>query len=148
MSDKNSIKVKANVLEKFLKEKGYEVKHTHCIEAISIVETGKNYNVAKEKAIRILNGDEKLTFKEMKENDFQLKVVIPIDMDILMEGIEAINDYASEYITGCQYALCDISYSVYPYFYGDACVAVKVEGYIEDIETLSHLSDYENIEEN
>lgn len=138
----NSIKVKATSLKKFLTEKGHKVKHTECIEAVSMMETGQCYNVAKNEAIRILNNGEKLTFKELEEKDFQVEVVIPVDMDVLMNGIDAVNDYASEYITGCDYALNDISYEVYPYFYGSGCVAIKVCGYIEDIDTLQNLDDY------
>lgn len=144
MSTTNSIKVKAKTLEKYLDSKGYEVKHSHCIEAISIVETGQKYNVAKEKAIRILKENEKLTFKELESANFQVDVVIPIPMDEVLQGIEAINDYASQYITGCEYALCDIGYEVYPYFYDESQMAVRVSGYIEDRESLQYLEDYEH----
>lgn len=147
MSATNSIKVKAQTLEKYLDSKGYEVKHSHCIEAISIVETGQNYNVAKEKAIRILKENEKLTFKEIESSNFQIDVVIPIPMNEVLQGIEAINDYASQYITGCEYALCDIGYEVYPYFYDESQMAVRVTGYIEDKETLQYLEDYEDEED-
>ena len=138
----NSIKVKATTLKKFLNNKGHTVKHSECLEAVSIMETGQNYNVAKEQAIRILKVDEKLTFEEMKNNNFQIEVVIPIDMQIIMEGVEVINDNASQIITGCEYALCDIGYEVYPYFYNKSSMAVRVTGYIEDIDTLHNLEDY------
>lgn len=143
----NDIKVKATALKKFLNEKGYDVKHTECIEAVSRIETGQFYNVAKNDAVRILKDGEKLSFKELKEKDFQVDVVIPMEMDVIMEGIEAVNDVASETITGSDYALCDISYETFPYHYGNSSVAVRVTGYIEEIETLQHLDDYEEQDE-
>lgn len=146
MSNTNGIKVKAQALKNFLNDKGLIIKHTEAIEAISMIETGQCYNVAKEKTIRILKEGEKLTFKEMKEKEFQIEVVIPMDMETLMEGIESVNDSASEQITGSDYALCDIGYEVYPYFYGANSVAIKVTGYIGEIETLQYLEDYEEEE--
>lgn len=144
MSTTNNIKVKATSLKKFLNDKGYTVKHTECIEAVSHMETGHCYNIAKEKSLRILQEGNKLTFKEMKEGNFQVDVVIPMDMDTLMEGIEAVNDTASEAITGSSYALCGISYEVYPYYYGNNSVAIRVTAYIEDIQSLQYLADYED----
>ena len=139
----NSIKVKATTLKKFLNNKGHTVKHSECLEAVSIMETGQNYNVAKDKSIRILKEGKKLTFQEMKNNNFQIDVVIPIDMQIIMDGVEVINDNASEIITGCEYALCDIGYEVYPYFYNKSSMAVRVTGYVEDIDTLHNLDDFD-----
>lgn len=143
----NNIKVKATSLKKFLNEKGFQIKHNQCIEAVSHIETGECYNVGKNKALRIMKENEKLSFKEMKVTDFKIDVVIPMDMDTMMSGIEGVNDSASEAITGCDYALCDINYEVYPHYYGTASVAVRVTGYIEDIETLSNLEDYEEEED-
>ena len=143
----NVIKVKATNLKKFLNEKGYKVKHAECIEAVSRVETGKCYNVAKKDAIRILKSGEKLSFKEMKDNDFSISVVVSMDLDTLMQGIDTVNDVASEMITGSECALCDISYEVYPYNYGDSGVAIHVKGYIEEVETLQYLEGYEEQEE-
>lgn len=142
----NNIKTKATSLKKFLNEKGFQIKHGQCIEAVSHMETGECYNVAKNTAMRILKENEKLSFKDMKVTDFHIDVVIPMDMDTMMLGIEDVNDTASETITGCDYALCDISYEVYPHYYGKGAVAVRVTGYIEDIETLSDLEDYEEEE--
>ncbi|NCQ51739.1 hypothetical protein GW796_07575 [archaeon] len=138
----NILKTKANFLKSFLTKKGYKVKHTECLEALSHLENGSCYNVAKEKIIRILKDGEHLTFKELKEKNFTVDVVINMDMDTIMCGIEAVNEAASDAVTGSDYALCDLSYQVHPYFYGGG-VAIRVTGYIEDIETLSHLSDYE-----
>lgn len=147
MSKTNDIKVKAATLKTFFNEKGHKVKHTECVEAISRIETGQCYNVAKNTAVRILKGDKPLTFKELKDNDFDVDVVIPIELDTFMEGIEAVNDYASHTITGNEYSLCSIGYEVYPYHYGKYTVAIKVTGYIEDIESLSYLEDYEEQED-
>lgn len=143
MSITNNIKVKAVSLKKFLNDKGYPVKHTECIEAVSHMETSQCYNVAKEKALRILKEGESLTFKEMKASNFQVDVVIPMDMDTIMEGIDVVNDIASEAITKSCYALCSLEYAVYPYHYGNNAVAVRVKAYVEDIEMLSELADYE-----
>jgi hypothetical protein len=142
----NNIKVKAELLKSFLNEKGYKVKNTECIEAVSQMEVGQCYNIAKNKAIRILKPGEQLTFKEMKKNNFKIDVVISIPMNIVMEGIDTINDKASEMITGSDYALCDISYETYSYFYDVNSVAIRVKGYIEDLETLQYLDDYEEDE--
>lgn len=139
----NLIKLKATKLKNFLNGKGHKIKHAECIEAVSMMETGQCYNVAKNKAIKILNNRDKLTFKELKENNFRVEVIIPISINVLMDGIESVNDYASDYITGCEYALCEIGYEVYPYFYEESLVAIKVTGYIEDIESLEYLEDYE-----
>lgn len=149
MSETNDIKVKATALKTFFNEKGHKVKHTECVEAVSRMQTGQCYNVAKNKAIRILKNGEKLTFKEMKSTNFNIEVVISIGLDIFLNGIEAVNEYASEAITGNEYALCDISYEVYPYIYGNYKyeVAILVTGYIEEIESLDHLEDYEELEE-
>lgn len=142
----NTIKAKATTLKTFFNEKGYPVKHTECIEAVSKMETGHCYNVAKDKAIRILKDGEKLTFKEMKEKDFNIDVIISISLDTFMDGIDAVNDVASEAITGSEYALCSIGYEVYPHYFGKYEVAIRVTGYIEDIESLDHLEDYEEAE--
>lgn len=139
----NVIKEKAAKLKKFLNEKNYAVKHTECIEAISHIEYGTCYNVAKEQVVRILKPGEKLTVKEMKDTDFSIEVVIQIDLDTLMEGIDAVNNAASAMITGVDYALCDISYETYPYHYENGGVAIKVCGYIEEVESLESLEDYE-----
>ena len=64
-------------------------------------------------------------------------------MDTFFKGIDAVNDSASQSITGSDYALCDIGYEVFPHSYGTNAVAVKVTGYIDDIETLTHLEDFE-----
>lgn len=143
MSNTNNIKVKATALKDFLNNKGYNIKHNECIEAVSHVDTGQCYNVAKNKAIRILKNGESLNFKEMKDKNFRIDVIIPMDMDSIMEGIDVVNDIASEAITGSSCALCNINYEVYPYFYGTCAVAIRVTGYIEEIETLNHLADYE-----
>lgn len=127
------LKARAQNLKDYLKSKNYEVKHTHCLEAVSQLETGYCYNVAKTKdTVRILQHGEGLTSAEIVALDYSVDVVIPMDMDTLMEGIEAVNESASEIITGSDYALCDIGYEVYPYFYNSGCVAVRVTGYIED----------------
>lgn len=147
MSEKNEIKAKAKKLQMLLKEKDHKVKNCDCIEIVSQLETGQCYNVAKDKAVRILKGDTPLTFKEMKSTDFSIDVVIPVDLDIFMAGMEALNDYASDTITGNPYALHDISYEVYPYHYGQYEVAVRVTGYIGEIDSLEDLEDYEEPEE-
>jgi CheY-like chemotaxis protein len=142
----NNLKVKAQTLKTFLNDKGYKVKSTECLEAVSHIESGNCYNIAKNKAIRILKPGERLTFKDMKKTDFNIDVVISMDMEVMVEGIEAVNDISSEMITGSEYALCDIGYEVYPYFYGDGGVAIRVTGYIIEHESLSHLEDYEEEE--
>lgn len=142
----NTIKAKAQVLKSFLNEKGYSLKQTECIEAVSRVEYGQSYNVAKNKDVRFLKSGEKLSFKEMKDSNFQIDVIISMDLDVMMEGIDAVNSFASEIITGSDYALCDIGYNTYPYFYEDGGVAIRVTGCIEDTETLQYLDDYEEIE--
>lgn len=98
-------------------------------------------------SIRILQSGEAFTFKDLKEKNFEVNVVVPIDMDIILEGIESLKDAASQAITGSDYALCDIGYEVFPHFYGTNTVALKVTGYIDDMESLSHLEDFEFVEE-
>lgn len=137
------IQEQAKLLKNTLNQKGYDVKDSECIDAVFKM----NSNQENAKTIRILSFGEQLTFKELKENDFSVEVVVPIDMDTFFEGIEAVNDSASQSITGSDYALCDIGYEVFPHFYGTNALAVKVTGYIDDIETLTHLEDFESFEE-
>lgn len=139
----NDIKEKAKVLETFLNEKGYKVKHTHCIEAISHVNHGECYNVAKHKTLRVLKGNETFTFKELKADKFSVDVIVSVGIDTFLDGIDAFNECVSEMITGSDYALCNIDYQPYPYFFNDGGVAIRVTGYIEEIDALNHLADYE-----
>lgn len=139
---KNILKNKAAFLKDFFRQKGYQVKHTECVEAVSQIETAHCYNVAKNhEKVRILKMNEVLSFKEMKELDFSIDVVVPVDIDTIMNGIEALNEYVSETITGSDYALCDIGYEVYPHFYNEGCVAMRVTGYIQDPDVLDGYED-------
>lgn len=93
--------------------------------------------------IKILGLGENLTFKEIKEKDFQVEVVIPISFDILLCGdIDQINDEASKAITGSEVALNGIGYEVYNHFYNKDTIAIKVVGFVEDEETLSEMEGY------
>lgn len=129
---------KAQTLQSVLSEKNISISEQECMEVVSKMET-KSTN----SDIRILQLGESLTFKEMQENDFSVSVVIPMDMDNFFDGIDVVNDVASNTITGSDYALCDIGYEVFPYFYGENTVAVKVTGYVDDLQSLSHLQDFE-----
>lgn len=135
------LKARAQTLKQYLKSKNYDVKHSHCLEAVAQLETGHCYNVAKTKeSVRILQFGEKLTPAEIVEMGYSIDVVIPVDLDTLMEGLEWVNEAVSEDITGIDYALCDIGYEVYPYFYNSGCVAIRVTGCIED-ESLFEADD-------
>ncbi len=134
----------SKILKAVLNQKGYDVKDSEAIDAIFKINSNQDNN---QNPIRILSFGEQLTFKELKENNFSVDVVVPIDIDTFFEGIDCVNDAASQAITGSDYALCDIGYEVFPHFYGTNTVAVKVTGYIDDIETLTHLEDFESSEE-
>ncbi len=137
----NTLQSKAQTLQSILSEKNISINEHECMEVVSKMETKPtNSN------IRILQLGESLTFKEMQETDFSVSVVIPMDMDTFFDGIDVVNDVASQTITGSDYALCDIGYEVFPYFYGTNTVAVKVTGYVDDLQSLSHLQDFEEEE--
>lgn len=66
----------------------------------------------------MLNHSENLSFKELKQTNFIVSVVVPIDFNLLLAGdIEEINDKASAIVTGSEVALNDINYEVYNHFY-------------------------------
>lgn len=84
------------------------------------------------------DGDKPMTVEEMRAASWMLKAVIPMDIADVGD-IEAQNDSASSTITGIDYALCDISYEVFPYFYGNAAVAMLVSGVIEEPDGVFEL---------
>ncbi len=159
----NVLKEKAHQLQSYLESKNYKIKYSHCLEAVSQLQTGHCYNVAKnqdeatDSTLRILQDNEHLTLDELIKTDYSVDVVVPIPLDLFLEGsdeyddrgsIGIVNEYVSTAILNHEYALCDISYEVYPHFYGNGDVAVRVQGYIEEPELLGDSKNLQNTESN
>lgn len=106
-----------------------------------MMETGQCYNVAKNQTIRILKENERLTVEEVEKNDFKVDVVIPVPMSALLDGMESFNDYVSEFIADNDCGLSDISYEIFPYFYNEKRIAIRVNAYVEDNINFSFLDE-------
>lgn len=78
--------------------------------------------------LKVFQIDERpFSVREMAERGYDIDVVVPVAMGIIQnDGMDGLNDEVSELITGSICGLQDIAYKVYPHFYGDDHVAMRV----------------------
>lgn len=80
--------------------------------------------------------DEPYTVARMRELDWKFDVIVPFALDQL-DGTDAMNDYASQRITGSDYALESIGYNHVPEVnYGKGWVAYRVTGHVSSPEDI------------
>lgn len=73
-----------------------------------------------------------LSLREMAECNFQVDVVVPVDMGLLHGGdIEELNDTVSERITGSELGLTDLTFEVFPHQYSTQEVALRVRAFVD-----------------